>query len=82
MSPGMLGKDESYYLWGFKNELQIIPPTLSIPDVHTSNEQHISTNVISMYIKAVTSRCYDLLNSMIYDLNIAKGTTDPRIEFI
>ena len=58
MSPGMFGKDESYYLWGFKNELQIIPPTLSIPDVHTSNEQHISTNVISMYIKAVTSRCY------------------------
>ena len=53
MPPGMLGKDESYYLWGFKNELQqIIPPTLSIPDVHTSNEQHTKTNVRSMYIKA------------------------------
>ena len=75
MSPGMLGKDESYYLWGFKNELQIIPPTLSIPDVHTSNEQHITTNVRSMYIKTVTSRCYDLLNSMIYDL---KRSVDLR----
>ena len=29
----MLGKDESYYSWGFKNELQqTIPPTFSIPD--------------------------------------------------
>ena len=32
------GKDESKFEWGFKNELQqIISPTLSIPDVHTSD---------------------------------------------
>ena len=53
MPPGMLGKDESYYLWGFKNELQqIIPSTFSISDVHTSNE-YITTNMISMYIYKV-----------------------------
>ena len=53
MSPGMLGKDESYYLWGFKNELQqTLPPTLSISDVQTSNK-YITTNRISKYIYKV-----------------------------
>ena len=47
MPPGMLGKDESYYLLGFKNELQqIIPPTLSISGVQSSNK-FITTNRIS-----------------------------------
>ena len=44
----MLGKDESYYLWGFKNELQqILPLTLIEPDVQTTNK-YITTNRISI----------------------------------
>ena len=35
----VIGNDEWHYHWGFENELQpILPSTLSISDVHTSNE--------------------------------------------
>ena len=46
----MIGKDERYYQWRFKNELeQILSPTLSISDVQTSN-RYITTNRINIYI--------------------------------
>ena len=42
-------------LKGFKNELQqILPPTLSISDVQTSNK-YITTNRISIYIYKVAN---------------------------
>ena len=46
----MIAKDERQDYWGFENELQqILPPTLSISDVQTSNK-YITTNMISIYI--------------------------------
>ena len=48
-----IGKDEWQDKWGFKNELlQILPPTLSISDDHTSNE-YITTIRIGIYIYKV-----------------------------
>ena len=50
VSWGMIGKDERYYQWRFKNELeQILSPTLSISDVQTSNRYN-TTIGISIYI--------------------------------
>ena len=41
---------EWYYWWGFKNELkQILPPTLSISDIQTSNKC-ITTKRISIWV--------------------------------
>ena len=45
----MIGKDE-WYQWGFENVLQqIIPPTLGISDVHTSNELNTSQQIMHIY---------------------------------
>ena len=53
---GTFVKDEWYYKWGFENELQqIYPPSLSISDVHASNE-YISTNRISMYFYNIENK--------------------------
>ena len=69
-SVGLIGKDEWYCLWGFKNKLQqILPPTLSISNVHTSNK-YITTNTMSIYFYKVAH--YDVTNickmSAIYSL--------------
>ena len=45
----LTGKNEQFYKWGFKNELQqILLPTLSKSDVQTSNK-YITTNRIIIY---------------------------------
>ena len=66
----MIAKDERQDYWGFENELQqILPPTLSISNVHTSNK-YITTNTMSIYFYKVAH--YDLTNickmSAIYSL--------------
>ena len=49
MLEGLIGKYESNFKWGFKNELQqILLPTLSKSDVQTSNK-YITTNRIIIY---------------------------------
>ena len=53
LSDEWFGKDEWYYQRGLKNYLQqILPPSLNVSDVHTSNE-YITTNIISIYIYKV-----------------------------